>query len=31
MRDKIGDVAPNNKEIQNIIVEYFENLYSNKL
>jgi hypothetical protein len=31
IRDKKGDINTNTNEIQKIIREYFENLYSNKL
>jgi hypothetical protein len=31
IRDEKGDITPNINEIQRIITEYFENLYSNKL
>jgi RNA-binding protein YlmH len=31
IRDEKGDITTNNNEIQKIIREYFENLYSSKL
>jgi sulfur relay (sulfurtransferase) DsrC/TusE family protein len=31
IRDEKGDITTNTNEIQRIIREYFENLYSNKL
>jgi hypothetical protein len=31
MRNKNGEITTNTQEIQGIIRDYFENLYSNKL
>jgi hypothetical protein len=31
IRDEKGDITTNSNEIQRIMKEYFENLYSNKL
>jgi hypothetical protein len=31
IRNENGEIATNTKEIQGIITDYFENLYSNKL